>query len=109
MLTGANMTGYKTAVYGAAFPIAVALAGPSGAHAQTFTSYRCADGTQFIVGFYQYDSRAYLQVDGREVTLKKRLAFSGTRYSGSSVTLVITKAGATIKHVKRPTTACELT
>jgi hypothetical protein len=43
------------------------------------------------------------------VTLGKRLALSGSRYSGGGVTLKITKAGATIKHAKRPTTACELT
>jgi hypothetical protein len=43
------------------------------------------------------------------VTLKKRLALSGAHYSGGGVTLVITKAGATIRHVKRPVTACELT
>jgi len=44
------------------------------------------------------------------VTLGKRLAFSGSRYSGSGVTLKITKAGiTTLKHAKRPVTACELT
>ena len=103
------MTGYKPAIFGAAFLIAGVAAGPSAAHAQSFESYRCADGTQFIVGFYPYDSRAHLQIDGRAVTLKKRLAVSGTRYSGSGVTLAITKAGTTIRHIKRRVTACELT
>jgi membrane-bound inhibitor of C-type lysozyme len=103
------MTRYKTAIFGAAFLIAGAAAGLSAAHAQSFESYRCADGTQFIVGFYPYDSRAHLQIDGRAVTLKKRLAVSGARYSGSGVTLAITKAGTTIRHVKRRVTACELT
>ena len=41
-------------------------AGASPALAQTFQSYRCADHTQFIVGFYDHDSRAHLQVDGRD-------------------------------------------
>jgi len=101
----------KIAVFGAAlFGAGVALA-PSGAFAQTsFQNYRCADGTQFIVGFFEYDSRAHLQLDGRAVTLTKRLALSGSRYSGSGVTLKMTKAGATtLKNVKRPVTACELT
>jgi membrane-bound inhibitor of C-type lysozyme len=76
----------------------------------TFQNYRCADGTQFIVGFFQYDSRAHLQLDGKAVTLKKRLTLSGSRYSGGGVTLRITKAGlATLKHAKRSATACELT
>jgi hypothetical protein len=43
------------------------------------------------------------------VTLKKRLAVSGARYSGSGVTLAITKAGTTIRHIKRRVTACEPT
>jgi membrane-bound inhibitor of C-type lysozyme len=103
------MTGYKAAIFGAAFLIAGVAAGVSVAHAQSFESYRCADGTQFIVGFYPYDSRAHLQIDGRAVTLKKRLALSGARYSGSGVTLAITKAGTTIRHVKRRVTACGLT
>jgi len=103
------MTGYKAAMFGAAFLIGGVAAGPSAAHAQSFENYRCADGTQFIVGFYPYDSRAHLQVDGRAVTLKKRLAVSGARYSGSGVTLAITRAGTTIRHVKRRVTACEPT
>lgn len=109
MRPGANMTGCKTAIFGAALLAAGAVAGPSAALAQSFESYRCADGTRFIVGFYRYDSRAHLQIDGRTVTLKKGLSFSGARYSGGGVTLVITKAGTTIRHVKRPVTACELT
>lgn len=86
----------------------VAVAGASPALAQTFQSYRCADGTQFIVGFFEYDPRAHLQIDGKAVTLAKRLALSGSRYSGGGVTLKITEAGTTIKHARRPGTACEL-
>ena len=87
------------------------LAGRPQASAQsTFRNYRCADGTQFIVGFFQYDSRAHLQLDGKAVTLAKRLTLSGSRYSRGGVTLKITKAGlATLKHARRPATACELT
>jgi membrane-bound inhibitor of C-type lysozyme len=74
----------------------------------TFQSYRCGDGTQFIVAFYPDDNRAHVQIDGREVTLKKRLAISGARYSNGGVSLQITGGGAImIKHVKRPLTACE--
>ncbi|ULK97620.1 MliC family protein [Bradyrhizobium sp. I71] len=77
------------------------------ADAQTFRTYRCADGTQFIVGFYDGDKRAFLQIDGEPVTLAKRLAVSGARYSGAGITLTIGKAGTTtVKHLKRPATAC---
>jgi hypothetical protein len=61
------------------------------------------------VGFYPYDARAHLQIDGREVTLPKRLTLSGTRYAGGGVTLKIDRAGATtVKHARRPKTACGL-
>jgi membrane-bound inhibitor of C-type lysozyme len=103
------MNGYKTAVFAAALAVVGVVTGSSSALAQTFENYHCADGTRFIVGFFKYDSRAYLQIDGREVTLARRLAVSGSRYSGGGVTLVITKAGVTVRHAKRPVTACELT
>jgi membrane-bound inhibitor of C-type lysozyme len=103
---GADMNGYKTAIVGAAFFVAGILAGP--ASAQTFESYHCADGTRFLVGFFKYDSRAHLQIDGKAVTLRRRLALSGSRYSGGGVTLVIRKTGTTVRHARRPVTACEL-
>ena len=88
------------------------LAGMTGARqadAQTFRSYHCVDGTQFIVGIYDGDNRAFLQIDGEPVTLAKRLTVSGTRYSGAGITLVIGKSGTTtVKHLKRPGTACSL-
>ena len=61
----------------------------------------------FIVGFFPYDKRAHLQIDGGEVTLLKRLSFSGTRYAGRWRDVEDHKAGTiTLKHAKRPVTAC---
>ena len=97
----------KIGSFGAA--LFLGMVASSAAPAQTtFKNYRCADGTQFVAGFFQYDSRAHLQLDGKAVTLGRRLALSGSRYTGSGVTLKITKAGlTTLKHAKRPVTACE--
>jgi membrane-bound inhibitor of C-type lysozyme len=100
------MNWQKRSIFGAI--LFFAALGSSPALAQTFQNYRCADGTQFIVGFFAYDQRAYLQIDGRAVTLGRRLTLSGSRYSGGGVTLKITKTGVTVRHAKRPTTACEL-
>ena len=75
--------------------------------AQTFQDYHCADGTRFIAAFYPHDPRAYLQIDGRAATLKRRFTFSGSRYSGDGVILKMMKAGVTIKRQYRQTTACE--
>ena len=87
----------------------IALAtGASPAAAQTFRTYGCADGTQFVIGFFQYDKRAHLQIDGKAVALSKRIALSGSRYSGGGIVLNVGKAGATIKHGKRPASACSV-
>jgi membrane-bound inhibitor of C-type lysozyme len=95
----------------AATAIAGFLAGLTPAFAQmtSFHTYRCADGTEFIVGFYPYDSRAYVQIDGGSVMLPKRVALSGTRYSAGGVTLKMTRVGrTTVKRPKRLETACEV-
>ena len=87
--------------------LAAGISGARQADAQTFRNYRCVDGTQFIVAFYDGDKRAFLQIDGEPATLAKRLAISGARYSGAGVTLRIGKTGATtVKHLKRAVTAC---
>ena len=60
---------------------------PVFAQSTTVQSYHCADGTNFIIGFFPYDGRAHLQIDGSEVTLLKRLSLSGTRYAGGGVSV----------------------
>jgi membrane-bound inhibitor of C-type lysozyme len=106
---GANMNWRKTTVFGAILAVlGMAIgAGPAAAQKTTFQTYRCGDGSEFIVGFFQYDPRAHMQVDGKSVTLAKRVSLSGARYSAGGVTLTITKAGTTLKHARRPVTACE--
>jgi membrane-bound inhibitor of C-type lysozyme len=103
-MTKRKIAGLGTALF-------LGMIAPSAALAQTtFKNYQCADGTQFIAGFFQPDSRAHLQLDGKAVTLAKRLALSGSRYTGNGVTLKITKAGiTTLKLAKRPVTSCEQT
>jgi len=71
--------------------------------AQTFHTYRCYDGSQFILAFFEGDKRAHLQLDGRAVTLSKRISLSGTRYSKGDISLRITNAGITLKRGKQST------
>jgi membrane-bound inhibitor of C-type lysozyme len=81
---------------------------PLAAQTTTFQNYQCTDDTHFIVAFYPHDPSAYLQIDGGSVILRKRIAITGTRYSGSGVTLKYSKAGAiTVKRPRRAETACE--
>jgi len=99
---------YSAIVLAGAAMLGALATGASPAAAQTFKTYGCADGTQFIVGFFQYDKRAHLQIDGKPVALGRRLALSGARYSGGGIVLNIGKAGATIKHGRRPASVCSV-
>jgi membrane-bound inhibitor of C-type lysozyme len=98
-------------IFGMALCVLVMAVASSSAFAQSsFRNYSCADGAQFIVGFFQYDSRAHLQLDGKALTLPKRVSLSGSRYQGKGVTLRVTRAGVTtLKNAKRPVTTCEQT
>jgi membrane-bound inhibitor of C-type lysozyme len=104
------MSSGKTTIPGALLA-AVIMFCASAASAQTTTwqTYRCGDGTEFIVGFFGYDKRAHMQVDGKAVTLQKRVALTGSRYSGGGVTLRVTKSATTLKVGKRAVTTCQLT
>ncbi len=79
------------------------LAGQLPAHAQTFTTYRCVDGSEFVAAFYEGDTRAHLQLDGKALALRKRVSVSGSRYTRGDITLRITKAGTTLKRGKQLT------
>ena len=95
-------------LFGAVLFAIGAVTGALPAAAQTFQTYHCADGSQFIVGFFQYDKRAHLQIDGRAVALAKRLALYGSRYSGGGVTLRIKKGVTSIRHGNRPASVCSM-
>jgi membrane-bound inhibitor of C-type lysozyme len=79
------------------------LAGQFPADAQTFFTYRCRDGSEFIAAFYEGDSRAHLQLDGKATTLPKRMSMSGSRYAKGDVTLRITKTATTLKRGRQLT------
>jgi len=85
------------------FAAAGILADQFPAGAQTFFTYRCRDGSEFIAAFYEGDSRAHLQLDGKAVALSKRMSVSGSRYAKGDTTLRITKTGTTLKRGKRLT------
>src|SRR3954469_2570809 len=98
-----RMMNYKTAIALGAVLSAVPLA----ATAETFQTYVCADGSQFVAAFYPQDPRrAHLQIDGRAVALTRRVALSGSRYAGNGLTLKISKAGTSIQRGRRPAAAC---
>jgi membrane-bound inhibitor of C-type lysozyme len=104
------MSRYRNIVVGAAMAGLTGSLTPLFAQTTSFRNYRCADGTEFIIANYPYDSRAYLQIDGGPMTLKRRLSVLGARYSGGGVTLKFSRTGrTTVKHPGRPETVCEPT
>jgi membrane-bound inhibitor of C-type lysozyme len=87
--------------------LALAL-GITGAVAQnilTFRTFHCRDGTEFVAAFYEGANSVNVQLDGKAMTLRRRLSLSGTRYSAGGVTLRI-KAKATTLTRGRQATDC---
>jgi membrane-bound inhibitor of C-type lysozyme len=82
---------------------AAAMSWQTAAWAQTFSSYQCRDGAQFVVAFYQGDKAAHLQLDGKAVRLPKRVAAIGTRYAKGDITLRMMKTSTTLQRGKRMT------
>jgi membrane-bound lysozyme inhibitor of c-type lysozyme MliC len=79
------------------------LIGQSPVFAQTFRTYNCYDGSQFILAFFEGDKRAHLQLDGKATTLPKRISLSGSRYAKGAISLRITKTVITLKRGKQST------
>lgn len=75
--------------------------------AQTFLQYRCDDGAQLSVMFQDKQRRAFMQLDGKSLTLPQRLAASGGRYAKGGVTFWIKGDAAQLKRPKHKWTQCK--
>jgi len=62
--------------------------------AQTFLTFHCGDGTEFVAALYR-GTRAYIQLDGKAMTLPRGISFSGARYSAGDITLRVKGNSAT--------------
>ena len=70
-------------------------AGVTSAGAQTLLTFHCGDGTEFVAALYP-STRAYVQLDGKAMTLSRRISLSGARYSVGDITLRIKENSATL-------------
>lgn len=86
-------------------PLSLYLVSPSAA--QTFLQYHCEDGAQLSVAFVEKDRRAFVQIDGKSITLPQRLSGSGARYAKSGVTFWIKGNDAQLKRPKSKWTQCK--
>jgi membrane-bound inhibitor of C-type lysozyme len=81
------------------------LAGTVCAPAQAFSSYRCRDGTRFAVAFYAGVRLATLRLNGKTMTLSRRVSASGRRYWGHGIILRVRGRAATLTR-GRASTEC---
>jgi len=85
--------------------IVASLLAASGASAQTFANYRCADGTVMPVVFQ--GDRANVQIDGKALRLPRKLfSLSGSRYAAGGVTLWVSRKSITLKRKGEKRVAC---
>lgn len=78
----------------------------SPASAQKFFNYTCADGSQLTVAFITQSKSAYLQLDGKSLSLPQRLSGSGARYAKGGITFWIKGNEAQLKRPKKKWTTC---
>jgi membrane-bound inhibitor of C-type lysozyme len=74
---------------------AVSLAAP--ARSETYYFYRCENGAQFEVAMFPDARAAYVQLDGKAMTLPKFFSITGTRYRRAGVTFWFRGDRATIR------------
>jgi membrane-bound inhibitor of C-type lysozyme len=78
-------------------------AGARHATVKSFFTFHCGDGTEFLAAFYQGRSDAYVKLDGKTMTLLRRISFSGARYSAGGITLRIEGNSAFLSRGKNST------
>jgi membrane-bound inhibitor of C-type lysozyme len=81
----------------------VILTGP--ATAQSFSTYHCRDGSEFVTSFYRDARRVAVKLDGQNITLRRGISATGSRYVKGDITVWIKGPSATLKR-GRQTTDC---
>jgi membrane-bound inhibitor of C-type lysozyme len=77
----------------------VSFAAVMPAQAQTFLHYTCQDGAEFEATLFPDTKAAFLQVDGKSLTLPKRVSVTGVRYAKDGVTFHVKGERATLKRL----------
>ena len=90
-------------------PVAFAagiIAAAQPAFAQRFVNYRCSDGDEFVMAFFDDSRKATVQLDGHSLTLSRALSVSGTRYARGGISIVLKGDQVTLKRRGAPAAAC---
>jgi membrane-bound inhibitor of C-type lysozyme len=78
-----------------ALAAAMPLSAP--ARSETYYAYRCDNGAEFTVTMFPDTRAAYIQLDGRALTLPKFFSITGARYRKAGVTFWFRGDRATIR------------
>ncbi len=81
---------------------AAALVGQP-ALAQTFKTYHCQDGSEFVTALYQGNRTLYVQLDGKALALRHRPSLGGSHYVSGDVSLRITDKATILKRGRQST------
>ncbi len=88
------------------FIVFIVVGSTNSAAAQKFFNYTCADGSQLIAAFVPQSKSAFVQLDGKSMTLPQRLSASGARYAKGGVTFWIKGNQAQLKRPRTKWTQC---
>ena len=77
------------------------------AQAQTHHHYECSDGASFEVAFYPETKAAYLQIDGKSLTLPKRFSLISQRFKTGNYSFAMRAGGKAIMKHGGKTSQCE--
>jgi membrane-bound inhibitor of C-type lysozyme len=67
------------------------------AQAQNYHSYRCENGAHFELALFPNINAAYIQLDGKALTLPKFVSVTGTRYRKGGITVWLRGERATLR------------
>ena len=75
--------------------------------AQTAYTYQCRDGAEFVFAVFEGRRAAYVQLDGKHLTLPQRLWLGAKRYSKSGIAIT-TKGNTAVLKRSGKKTDCEI-
>ena len=87
--------------------LAFTVAMPAAAFADTYHHYECTDGAQFDVVFPSGIKAAYLQIDGKSLTLPKRFSLISQRFKQGGYSFAMRSGGKAIMKHGGKTSDCQ--
>jgi len=88
--------------------LAIGVLTASAAQADTYHHYECTDGAAFDVVFQSGIKAAYLQIDGKSLTLPKRFSLISQRFKQGGYSFAMRSGGKAIMKHGGKTSNCQV-